>query len=215
MSQNAQFLITVDVDSIDRLSAALREARVPFDPIDDMTRIPQDSWEEALFTGRDLPHIIPIVNQHLEDQQHPRRIHPTGTPSPSTTSTRTGSPPSRNATPGPSSQPDHAPTATAHRPRWAGHPRHPGTNRHGEQSHDPHRPANPAQRRRPVPSVQPGTTGPQPQGHPLVLAPDCRRLRVDHRRPAAPGTLRLRAPGTRSPSTAGTEPNPRSPSGAA
>ena len=76
MSQNAQFLITVDIDSIDRLSAALREAGVLFDPIDDMTRIPQDSWEEALFTGRDLPHIIPIVNQHLEEQQHPRRIHP-------------------------------------------------------------------------------------------------------------------------------------------
>ena len=72
--ETAQFLVRLDLASLEETTGTLRGMGIDFDPVDCMVCLPPDMAVEAIFTGQDLEQVIRRTNRYLEERGESHRL---------------------------------------------------------------------------------------------------------------------------------------------
>ena len=72
--ETADFLIKLDLDTLEEKAEGLRQLNIQFDPVENMVCLPQDRMAEAILTGAEMEEVIGKANEYLEERGNPQKI---------------------------------------------------------------------------------------------------------------------------------------------
>ena len=72
--EQADFLIKMDLDTLEEKAAVLRQLNIQFDPVESMVCLPKDLMAEMILTGAEMEETVGKANEYLEERGDPERI---------------------------------------------------------------------------------------------------------------------------------------------
>ena len=73
-TESADFLIKLDLDTLEEKAGALRQLNIQFDQVESMVCLPQDRMAEAILTGAEMEEVIGKANEYLDERGDARRF---------------------------------------------------------------------------------------------------------------------------------------------